>query len=339
MPEPFFTAIAIASRHSNFRMSAVGAGWVYVAAVTIFAITVGWSAPVFGQTTLQDGSDVIDNNDVPLQVRGVTVDQNLGGQIPLNLPMRDADGRRVKTGYYFTGDRPVLVTLNYSSCPMLCSVQLNALTQSLRQLDLKIGKDFDILTLSIDPSETTATIAETKSNYVNQLTSAQPTADEGWHFCTADAPIIREMADRLGFRYRRDRRTGEYYHPAMVAFVSPDGVISRYSLEVAFPVNDLRKAIIEAGEGTVGTVVDQAILWCFQFDPEANRYTMVGRRVMYFGGIIFASGMLACLLPFWIGRRGQPLSDADFDARAADAQTSGTGPVSARETKQTQLFS
>ena len=289
------------------------------------------------QTTMQDSADVSLNDGIPRQVREVGIDQKIGDSIPLNLPLTDSSGRKVKTGYFIDGQRPTIVTLNYSNCPMLCNVQLNALTKSLRSLDLKIGEDFNILTVSIDPKESTAKIAETKDKYVAQLTSAQPTAPDGWAFCTADQPIITKLAETLGFRYRYDRRTKEYYHAAMLAFVSPEGVITRYSLSVDFPVNDLRKALVEAGDGKTGTVFDQFILYCFQFDPDANSYTMAGRKVMYFGGMIFAGGFFALLLPYWIRRDRN--DDPNHPDRMFDSVNRDAVPPPASVTKQTNLFS
>lgn len=311
-------------------------GRVWMIALVVFASAFD-HGDALGQTTLQDSADVNLNDGIPAPVRDVGVDQNIGDTVPLNLPLTDASGRKVKTGYYIDGQRPTILTLNYSDCPMLCSVQLNALTKSLRSLDLEMGKDFNMLTVSIDPKETTAKIAETKSKYVAQLTSGQPNAKEGWAFCTADQPIITKLADTLGFRYRYDRATGEYYHAAMLAFISPQGVITRYSLAVDFPVNDLRKALVEAGDGQVGTVFDQFILYCFQFDPDSNSYTMVGRKMMYFGGMFFAGCFFAALVPFWIGRRGRPVS---IDEAENDDSTDAESNVqSAGVTKQTSLFS
>ena len=310
-------------------------GWA-----SLLCVAFSWTAfagVATGQTTLQDSADVSLNDGVPRQVRDVGVDQNVGGKIATNLPLTDSEGRSVKTGYFFDGSKPTIVTLNYSSCPMLCSVQLNALVRSLRDLDLQVGEDFNILTISIDPNETIDKLAEMKSNYINQITSAQPDAAKGWAFCRTSDPVIKRIADSLGFRYTHDRRSGEYYHAAMLAFVSPDGVISRYSLHVNFPVNDLRKALVEAGDGTVGSVIDQAILLCFAFDPDANSYTLVGRKIMYFGGMIFAGGFFAMLLPFWIGRRGRvPQVDADDDG-VPHSLDETAAPAS--QTKQVNLFS
>lgn len=255
---------------------------------------------------LQDRQSVVLNDGPPREVENVTVVQNLGKRIPTNLPMTDSVGRKVKTGWYIDGDKPTIITLNYSSCPMLCSVQLNQLAKTLNEMDLKIGEDFRILTVSIDPKETSQTVRKTKESYIDQVIDQHPKADEGWEFCTAQQPIITKLADVLGFQYTFDRKSGEYYHPAMLAFLSPDGVISRYSLAVAFEPSDMRKALVEAGEGTVGTPVDQFVLWCFSYDPTSNSYVPQAWKIMRLAGAATVCLLLACLAPYWIGRKRSP---------------------------------
>ena len=180
------------------------------------------------------------------------------------------------------------------------------LTKSLAKLDLRIGEDFQILTVSIDPKEKPATAAKTKAKYIDMLRKTQPSADEGWAFCTADQSIITRLADNLGFRYTYDSKSGEYYHPAMLAFVSPTGVITRYSLTVDFPPDDMKKALVEAGDGSVGTPVDQVLLWCFSYDPDSNSYVPQAWRIMRLAGAGTVGLMIACLAPYWIGRKALP---------------------------------
>lgn len=260
---------------------------------------------------LQQRSDNVSlNNDVPREVRDVTVEQNLGGQIPLDLPLIDSQGHPVESGYAIDGKKPTIVTLNYSNCPMLCNVQLNQLAQSLAKLDLQIGEDFQLLTVSIDPKESTETAAKTKAKYVSLIRRFQPNAESGWTFCTADEATISRLTDVLGFRYTYDEKSGEYYHPAMLAFLSPQGIITRYSLEVGFEPKDLRKALIEAGEGTVGTPVDQLVLWCFSFDPSRNSYVPQAWKIMRLGGAATVLLMLACLAPYWFGHKRTPSSES-----------------------------
>jgi len=258
------------------------------------------------QADVRSGSDVVLNNGIPREVREVTIEQKLGGSIQLNLPMRDSRGERVESGYFIDGNKPTIITLNYSGCPMLCSVQLDQLTKSLGKLDLKIGRDFQILTVSIDPKEKPETAAKTKAKYIDMLRQTQLGADKGWAFCTADQSIITRLADNLGFRYTYDSKSGEYYHPAMLAFVSPTGVITRYSLTVDFPPDDMRKALVEAGEGSVGTPVDQVLLWCFSYDPDSNSYVPQAWRIMRLAGAGTVGLMIACLAPYWIGRKASP---------------------------------
>jgi len=258
------------------------------------------------QSDVRSGADVILNDGIPREVSEVTIEQKLGGRIQLNLPMRDSRGTRVESGYFIDGNKPTIITLNYSDCPMLCSVQLDQLTKSLAKLDLKIGQDFQILTVSIDPKEKPATAAKTKAKYIDMLRQTQPSADQGWAFCTADQSIITRLAENLGFRYTYDSKSGEYYHPAMLAFVSPTGVITRYSLTVDFPPDDMKKALVEAGEGSVGTPVDQVLLWCFSYDPDSNSYVPQAWRMMRLAGAGTVGLMIACLAPYWIGRKALP---------------------------------
>lgn len=242
------------------------------------------------------------NDRVPKQVEDVTVEQKLGESLPLDVPLIDSQGQPTQTGYFFDGKVPVLLTLNYSNCPVLCNVQLNALVETLNQLDLKLGKDFRILTVSIDPKETTEKVRQTKQRYVAML-DRQPGAEAGWTFCTARETAIRRLADAVGFRYTFDAKSGEYYHPAMLAFISPRGVISRYSLDVAFPAEQTKLALLDAGDGTIGSPVDQFIMWCFSYDAEEGSYKLAAWRLMRLAAATTVVVLLATLFPYWLGRK------------------------------------
>lgn len=257
------------------------------------------------QDGVREGAAVSLNNSLPPEAQGITVIQNLGAMIPDSLPLTDSEGRSIKSGYVINGNLPTIVTLNYSNCPMLCSVQLNKLTESLNQLDLKINQDFKMLTVSIDPTETSRRAAETKAKYVSAL-SNQPGAEQGWTFATAKQPIITKLADVLGFKYRYDAVNKQYNHPAMIAFVSPEGVITRYSLSIDFPPEQLKLALVEAGNGTVGNAVDQFILWCYSYDPDSNSYTPAAWKIMRLCGAGFIGILLTALVPYWVGRKGNP---------------------------------
>jgi protein SCO1/2 len=242
------------------------------------------------------------NDGVPKEVQEVTVEQKLGDKIPMDVMLTDSLGRPTKTGHYFDGQRPVLLTLNYSNCPVLCNVQLNALVETLNQLDLRLGKDFQILTVSIDPRESTERVRQTQQKFVEML-DQQPGAASAWHFCTARESSIKRLADAVGFRYTYDPQTREYYHPAMLAFLSPEGVISRYSLDVAFPPEQTKLALLDAGSGTIGSPVDQFIMWCFSYDPDRGSYVLAAWRLMRLAAATTVAGLLVTLLPYWLGRK------------------------------------
>jgi protein SCO1/2 len=252
------------------------------------------------------------NDRVPRQVEDVTVEQKLGESIPLDILLTDSKGQPTKSGYFFDGKRPVLLTLNYSNCPVLCNVQLNALVDGLNKLSLRIGQDFQILTVSIDPKESTERINETKAKYI-EILDQQPGALGGWHFCTARESSIKRLADAVGFRYTYDAKTGEYYHPAMLAFVSPDGVISRYSLDVTFPPDQTKLALIDASNGTIGTPVDQFIMWCFSYDPDRGSYVLAAWRLMRLGAATTVLMLLVTLVPYWIGKKRSARSSVAVD--------------------------
>ena len=306
-------------------------GFVWLAAVAVLTLTavLGPRTESPAQDAVRLGSKVDLNDSLPPEARGITVVQNLGEVIPTNLPLTDSDGQAIKTGYIFNGNLPTIVTLNYSDCPMLCSVQLNKLTESLNQLDLQLNKDFKILTVSIDPNETSRRAAETKDKYVSVL-SNQPGAEQGWTFATAKQPIITQLAETLGFKYRYDAANKQYNHPAMLAFVSPTGVITRYSLSIDFPPEQLKLALVEAGEGTVGNAVDQFILWCYSYDPDSNSYTPHAWRIMRLCGLGFIGVLLTALVPYWVGRKGNPATRAESDSvptfPGSDSQTDGAAP-------------
>lgn len=256
---------------------------------------------------MQDGAPVLLNDGVPRELRDVSVDQKLGAQVPVDAPLIDSMGRKRRLGDYLDGDRPLVLTLNYSNCPMLCNVQLNQLAQSLNESELKIEADFRLLSVSIDPKETDQRLRETKKRYVVQVPS-HTRADEGWAFTRTDKATIDRIAESVGFSYRYNSRTKEYAHPAMLAFLSPDGVITRYSLGVAFPPDQMRLALVEAGRGNVGGIVDQFVLWCYSYDPAENSYVPQAWKIMRLGGGLTIMLLAAALLPYWRGRKGAPVA-------------------------------
>ncbi|MFN0007843.1 MAG: SCO family protein [Planctomycetota bacterium] len=202
-------------------------------------------------------------------VREVGIDQRLGEEVSLDLPFVDESGRDVRIGDYFD-DRPVILVFVYNRCPMLCSQVLNGLVHSLRPIDLDPGEDFEIVTVSIDPRESTELAARKKSAYVEEYGRAG--AEKGWHFLVGGEDSIRRLTEEVGFRYVYDPATDEFAHASGFVVLTPGGVLSRYFYGLENPAGDLRLALIESSEGRIGSLVDQVLLLCYHYDPTTGRY-------------------------------------------------------------------
>ena len=230
---------------------------------------------------------------VPKPLEGVGVDEHLEQPLPLDLAFVDETGRGVKLRDYFDSKLPVIVTLNYSDCPMLCSLELNGLVQSLKELDWTLGKEFRVVTVSIDPKETPARAAQTKARYLRQY--GRSGTESGWHFLVGNEANVRQLADAIGFRYRYVPEKKEYYHAAALILATPDGRIGRYLYGVEFHPRTVRLALTETSQGKIGSAMDQLILYCSMYDPKEGSYALVATRVMKLGGVV-AFGFLAVFL-------------------------------------------
>lgn len=205
-------------------------------------------------------------------LKAVSFDQNLDAQLPLDLTFRDETGRDVRLGDYFR-DRPVIVNLVYYECPMLCTLELNALVRSLKPVSFSPGKEFEIVTVSIDPGETPKLAAAKKRGYLNRY--RRPGAESGWHFLTGDETSIRKLADVVGFRYVYDPKSDQYAHPAGIVIATPKGRISRYLYGVEYPPRDVRLGLMEASAGKIGSPIERLLLLCYHYDPSTGKYNLV----------------------------------------------------------------
>jgi protein SCO1/2 len=230
----------------------------------------------------------------PLQQVGI--DQRLGEQVPLDLTVRDETGASVALGRYF-GQRPVILSLVYYRCPMLCTLVLNGLVRALNALAFDAGDQFEIVTLSIDPEETAVQAAAKKQQYTEAYRRGERAA--GWHFLTADAPTIATLARSVGFRYRRDPESGEYAHASAIMVLTADGTVARYLFGVEYAPRDLRLALVEAGQGKIGSAVDQLLLLCFRYDPSTGRYSNLVLGSIRAGGVVTVAAVVAFVLIMW----------------------------------------
>ena len=234
---------------------------------------------------------------LPPQLQNVGIDQRLNEQIPLDLVFRDESGQTVPLRKFFK-DKPVILTLVYYECPMLCTQVLNALETSLSQLTLDVGKQFNVVTVSFNPAETAALAAEKKRVYLAAY--GRPDAGEGWHFLTGDKDQIEALSNAVGFHYSYDPNTNLYAHASGIMILTPEGKISRYFYGIQYPPTDLRLGLVEASSGKVGSPVDQVLLFCYHYDPSKGKYTVLTMNLLRAGGV----AMLIMLGVLLLGLRG-----------------------------------
>jgi len=227
----------------------------------------------------------------------VGITERLDAAIPLDAEFVDEAGEAVKLAGFVRGDRPVILTLVYFNCPMLCNLILNGLVDALRELPLTPGEDFEIVTVSFDPRETSTLARLKKQNYLREL--GRPEVAGSWHFLTGTEPNIRRLTDAVGFKYRFVEETQQYAHAAALFLLTPDGRVGRYLYGVVFDPETLRLGLVEASEGKIGSTVDRLLLYCFHYDPDAGRYTLAAVTVMRVGGVAMVAALAIVLGAFW----------------------------------------
>lgn len=240
---------------------------------------------------------------LPQELEGVGITEHLNTTIPLDLEFVDDAGRPVRLGDYFDGERPVILSLVYFSCPMLCTLVLNGLTDAMQGISWTPGKEFEILTVSFNPAETHTLAGLKKQNYINEY--GRPESAAGWHFLTGTEANIQALTKAVGFGYRWIEETQEFSHAAALFVLTPDGRLSRYLYGIQFEPRPVRFALMEASRGKIGSTIDQVIFYCYHYDAEAGTYTLAARRVMQLGGLLTVVILGGWLSAFWIrgGRR------------------------------------
>jgi protein SCO1 len=219
----------------------------------------------------------------PELLKEVGIDQKLNDQIPLNLAFRDEHGKPVELAQFF-GGKPVILTLVYYNCPMLCTQVLNGLDRSLELIPMEIGKDFNVVTVSIDPTDRPVEAEAKHAMYAGMY--QRKGAQYGWHFLTGDDPQIKQLAAAVGFRYAYDSDSKQYAHASAIMLLTPDGKISRYFYGVSYPERDLRLGLVEASQGKIGSPVDQILLFCYHYDPHTGKYGLLISRMIQLGGVL-----------------------------------------------------
>ncbi|MBY0587504.1 SCO family protein [bacterium] len=218
----------------------------------------------------------------PAEINGVDVEEHLGASLPIDLRFRDDRGNIVRLSDYLGKGRPIIVSMNYSNCPMLCNTQLTGLINTLRDVKWTPGVEFDIVSVSLNPNETSSEAAATKRKYAEIY--GRPGAETGWHFLTGADQDIRRLASAIGIKYKFLADIKQYVHPPVFILASPEGRIMRYFYGVRFePARTLELSLVEASEGKIGSTLDRVIMYCLHFDTATGKYTPAVRNIMRLG--------------------------------------------------------
>ncbi len=252
------------------------------------------SSQAFGQGMSQ-GIMSPPSNVRPPKLENVGIEQHLDAQVPADLAFVDDAGRSVKLGDYF-GKKPIILNLVYYHCTMLCGEALAGLTGAMKMVKFDVGKEFEVVTVSFNPQETTADAAAKKKDFVARY--GRSGAASGWHFLTGPAESINALTKAVGFQYQYDAKSNEYAHVTAIMVLTPEGRISRYFYGVDFPPKDLRMGLVEASQGKIGNLTDQVLLYCYHYDPATGKYGAVVNNILRLGAattIVFLAALLLIL--------------------------------------------
>ena len=247
-------------------------------------------------------------NGLPNALRKVGIDQKLNEQVPLDAVFKDEHGQEVKLREFF-GRKPVVLSLVYYTCPMLCNQVLNGMLSSFRQVSFNVGDQYEVITVSFDPRETPELAAAKKRTYLQAYNRAG--AETSWHFLTGDEANVKRLTDAVGFRYTWDAQTNQFAHASGIMVLTPEGKLARYFYGIEYSPRDLRLGLVEASQRKIGTPVDALMLYCYHYDPATGKYGAVVMNIMRLAGVVtvvLIAGLLVILRKR--GGRGSVVSEA-----------------------------
>ncbi len=235
----------------------------------------------------------------PPQLQGIGIEEHLGQQLTLDhLRFHDESGQSVHLSQYFFQGKPVILTLVYFQCPMLCNLVLNGLLDSIKKIDWSLGEQFKIVTVSIHPQETPELASQKKLTYLKSYDRSH--SELGWHFLTGEESEITSLASQIGFQFRFDPKEKQYIHAAAIFILTPEGKLSRYFYGTSFAPQNLKLGLLEASRGQVArSTLDRVLLFCFHFDPSKNSYTLRLWRIIQVVLCIQVSVLLGLMFYLW----------------------------------------
>jgi protein SCO1/2 len=303
-------------------------GWLgaVTTAAGAAALCAGLYAPsLAAQVSSYGDKETGPTNDKPPSILGgVSIAQNLNAQLPLSLTFTDDQGEQVQLASYF-GKKPAILALVYYQCPMLCSEELNGLTGALQMVDEVPGKDFNVIVVSIDPSEGTDLAAAKKRSYVKRY--GHPETAPGWHFMTGTQANIDALTHSVGFGYVKipgpDGRLTQFAHASSIQIVTPEGKLAQYYMGVEYSPKDLRLGLAEASSNRIGSPVDNILTYCYHYDPKTNKHSLIVARVVQMGGLVTLCTLGSFM--FVMFRRDIHAGNGTVDTGAGATATAATG--------------
>jgi protein SCO1/2 len=271
------------------KKQTIRSGWQ--AAILFFVLLGG---PLFAQVSSygdkQSGENTGDQ--LPQILQKVAVSQHLNQQLPLDAAFVDETGKPVRIGDYF-GKRPAILSLVYYNCPLLCSEEMDGLTSSLEMVKLAPGKDFDVILISIDPSETPELAAKRKAFYLKRY--GRPETASGWHYLTGQRPAIDAVTNAVGFGYVRvpgpDGKLSQFAHASSIEIVTTNGKLAQYYLGVEYSPKDMLLGLVEASGNKIGSPVANILTYCYHYDPQTNKQSLRVIRVVQLGGMVTVASL------------------------------------------------
>ncbi|MBX3020307.1 MAG: SCO family protein [Bdellovibrionales bacterium] len=255
------------------------------------------AAIISGSAWAYDTKVTVTGHELPKELQSVGVTEHLGAQLDMDLQFTDDKGVTAPLRHFFDKNKPAVLAMVYYDCPSLCNYHLNGLTDTMKTLKWTAGQDFDVIAISMDHSEKSDLAAKKKHNYLTAYGRMQ--TDAGWHFLTGSKENVQKIADQLGFRFSWMPEKKQFAHASVTYVITPEGKISRYLHGIQPDPTTLKLSLLEASSGKIGNMIEQAMMFCFQFDPQKNKYTLYAWNLMRIGAILMVLLLAVLLVPLW----------------------------------------
>ncbi len=252
------------------------------------------------------------NGDTPEVLQGVGIDEKLGDMIPLSAKFSTVNGDSTTLGALLEKGKPVILNPLYYDCPVLCGLVVDGMINVVDELAWQPGKDYIIISFSIDPTEDHNLAKEYRSKYLSKLKNTD--VDKGWYFLTGKQKQIDTVINDIGFKYTKIAGTEEFAHSAAILMLSPEGKITRYLYGISYKEFDVRNALYESADGKIGNTLEQVLMYCYQYDPDSNTYAPVAINIMKLGGLATLIFLGIFLTLLWVREKSKKqTSNIDFN--------------------------